>query len=76
MTAPTFLAPFGLSADIVLIETIAREGGQREAEHTLRTARKGALGSRIFTQILSETRFATSPLASLEIEDGLPRRSL
>src|SRR6202158_4626626 len=27
MTAPTFFAPLWLSADIVLIETIAREGG-------------------------------------------------
>ena len=42
MTAPTLFAPLWLSVGIVLIETIAREGCEREARYALRTARKGA----------------------------------
>jgi hypothetical protein len=76
MTAPTFLASLRLATDIVLIETIARNGVRLETKHGLRTARKGACSPIVPQYSPRGSGFATSPLRSPRNRGRPPRRSL
>jgi hypothetical protein len=71
-----FFASLWLTTDIVLIETIARDGVRLETKHGLRTARKGARSPIVARYSPRRSRFATSPLPSPWNSGRPPRRSL
>lgn len=71
MTAPTFFASLWLATDIVLIETIARDGVRLETKHGLRTARKGARSPSSPDTLLDVRGLRPARLHPLGIEGGL-----